>query len=310
MDFAKLKKSSSVEKLTKAMESQNKSFKDDRYWEPTVDKAGNGFATIRFLDTPAVDGEDGVAFVKLFTHGFQGPTGAWYIENSRTTLGEEDPVSNYNTQLWNSGVEDNKKKAQDQKRKLNYISNILVVKDPANPANEGKVFLYKYGKKIFDKIKDKLGIADEAAPDAIVDPDEVKFNPFNFWEGANFKLKIRKVEGYRNYDKSEFESQSALFGGDDKKIEELWRKAYSLKAEVAPDKFKSFDELQKKLNTVLGLNGATPAAPKNRSAEKASLPEDQETPATPPSTPINTDDSGSGDEDDVFAEFARLADKK
>lgn len=310
MDFAKLKKSSSVEKLTKAMESQNKSFKDERYWEPTVDKAGNGFATIRFLDAPGVDGEDGLAFVKLFTHGFQGPTGAWYIENSRTTIGEEDPVSNYNTQLWNSGVEDNKKKATNQKRKLNYISNILVVKDPACPANEGKTFLFKYGKKIFDKIKDKAGIADEAAPDAIVDPDEVKFNPFNFWEGANFKLKIRKVEGYRNYDKSEFESQSAIFGGDDKKIEDMWKKLYSLKAEVAPDKFKSFDELQKKLNTVLGLNGASAPAPKNRTAEKASLPEDESPAAQPAQTPVKVDEPASGEEDDVFAEFARLADKK
>lgn len=309
MDFAKLKKSSSVEKLTKAMESQNKSFKDDRYWEPTVDKAGNGFATIRFLDAPAVDGDDAVAFVKLFNHGFQGPSGAWYIENSRTTMGEEDPVSNYNSKLWETGIEANKEKARQQKRKLTYISNILVVKDPANPANEGKTFLYKYGKKIFDKIKDKLGISEDQADDAIVDPDEVKFNPFNFWEGANFKLKIRKVEGYRNYDKSEFESQSAIFGGDDKKIEEMWRKLYSLKAEVAPDKFKSFEELEKKLNTVLGLNGASAPAPRNRTAEKASLPED-ETPADQPQTPVKVEEPSSGEEDDVFAEFARLADKK
>lgn len=302
IDFAKLKKSSSIEKLTKALESQNKSFKDDRYWEATVDKAGNGFATIRFLDAPQVDGDDAQPFVQLWNHGFKGPSGTWYIENSLTTLGQEDPVSNYNSGLWNTGIEANRKLATDQKRKLNYISNILVIKDPANPSTEGKVYLYKYGKKIFDKIKDKLGIADEKAADTIVDPDDLKFNPFNFWEGANFKLKIRKVDNYRNYDKSEFESPSPL-SNDDAEIEKIWKSSYSLKAVLDLKNFKSFADLEKRLNLVLGKSGGNTTKPKT--AETTTLEETSQVESTP-SAPVTVGDS-SDDGDDAFAEFAKLA---
>ncbi len=205
-NLSALKKNSSLGKLARALETNTKnsgSKEDERLWQPEVDSAGNGYAVIRFLDAPAVDGEDAMPWVQVFSHGFQGP-GGWYIENSLTTLGQKDPVSEYNTQLWNSGIEANKEIARKQKRRLTYISNVLVIKDTANPANEGKVFLYKYGKKIFDKIKEKIEPQFE---------DEKAVNPFSFWEGANFKLKIRKVEGYRNYDKSEFDNPSprALF---------------------------------------------------------------------------------------------------
>jgi len=247
--FSNLKKTSSLDKLTKALaETTNKYKADERYWQPVVDKAGNGYAVIRFLDSPAVDGDEGLPFVQLFTHGFQGP-GGWYIENSLTTLGGNDPVSEYNTKLWNSGIEANKEIARKQKRQLNYISNILVVKDSTNPENEGKVFLYRYGKKIFDKIKEKLEPQFQ---------DETRVNPFNFWEGANFKLKIRNVEGYRNYDKSEFEDVSPIAEGD-AAIEKLWKGAYSLKEILAEKNFKSYVELKARLDKVLGLDGAAPA---------------------------------------------------
>jgi hypothetical protein len=246
--FASMKKGSSLDKLTKALQETTKGKGDDRFWQPEVDKAGNGYAIIRFLDSPAVDGDKGLPFVQLFTHGFQGP-GGWYIENSLTTLGENDPVSEYNGKLWNSGIEANKEIARKQKRQLKYISNILVVKDPDHPEKEGKVFLYSYGKKIFDKIKEKLEPQFE---------DEKRVNPFNFWEGANFKLKIRKVEGYRNYDKSEFEEQSGVFAGDDAKIEALWKSAYSLLELVDKKNFKSYDVLKARLDKVLGVDGGTP----------------------------------------------------
>ncbi len=306
-DFAKLKKSSSIEKLTKALENQNKFSRDERYWEPTVDKAGNGYAVIRFLDTPAVDGTEGNPFVQLWTHGFKGPTGKWYIENSLTTLGEDDPVSQYNSKLWESGSEANKKKASEQKRKLVFVSNVLVVKDPAHPENDGKVFLFKYGKKIMDKIKDKTGQSAESAD--FVDPDDVKFNAFNFWEGANFKLKIRKVEGYRNYDKSEFEAPSALFGGDDNKIEALWKGEHSLKELLDKKHFKSFDELKKKLEAVLGLSSSSGAS--NKTAESTNLPDDE----VPTESEANDEIAAAtkatatvADDGDDFADFARLAD--
>jgi hypothetical protein len=273
--LSNLKKSSSLEKLNKQLDDVgNKKFKkDERYWELTVDKAGNGFATIRFLDSPHVDGEDGLPFTQIFTHGFQGP-GGWYIENSLTTLGENDPVSEYNTKLWNTGIESNKKIARDQKRKLGYISNILVVKDAAHPENEGKVFLFKYGKKIFDKIQEATGKVSEGTDSAFVDPDEAnkpKFNAYNFWEGANFKLKARKVEGQRNYDKSEFEAQSQLFAGDTGKIEAVWKQSYSLVAETLPVKFKTYFELKARLDKVLGLDGAV--AQPSSTAESSSAAE-------------------------------------
>jgi hypothetical protein len=313
MDFAKLKnnRGASAEKLMKAMEStSNKFARDERYWEPTVDKAGNGFATIRFLDAPFVDGEDATAFVQFWSHSFKGPSGQWYIENSLTSLGQEDPVAKMNSELWETGVKANQELVSNhRKRKLNYVSNILVVSDPSNPSAEGKVFLYKYGKKIFDKIKDKLPQAQKEG--SIVDPDDKKFDPFNFWDGANFKLKINKDGQFRSYDKSDFQVQSPLFGGDDKEIEKLWKSLYSLKAEIAPDKFKSYAALEKRLFTVLGIKDGTktesaarPAAAAQPAASAPSAREEQAA-AVEKLTESATDVAVSDDDD--FAEFARLA---
>lgn len=229
---------------------------DDRLWVPAVDKAGNGYAVIRFLAPPK--GEE-LPWVRIWSHGFQGPSGKWYIENSLTTIGQTDPVSELNTKLWNSGSEADKETARKQKRKLNYITNILVIKDAANPENEGKVFLFRFGKKIFDKIKDVSQPQFE---------DEKPINPFDFWEGANFKLKIRNVEGYRNYDKSEFDSPSQVADNDDR-IEAIWSKQYSLTEFLDPKHFKTYDFLKQKLEAV--LSGTT--APAARRAEEVELDE-------------------------------------
>ena len=245
MSLAQLKKSNSLDKLLGAVEKENapqekKSYVDERLWKPELDKTGNGYAVIRFL--PAVDGEN-MPWAKLWNHAFQGPTGQWYIENSLTTLGpgHNDPVSEMNTAYWNSGVESDKEIARRQKRKLQYYSNIYVVSDAKHPAHEGKVFLFRYGKKIFDKIMEAMQPAFE---------DEEAINPFDFWNGANFKLKIRKVDGYWNYDKSEFEAPTALFDNDDD-IEKVWKKEYPLVDFTAPTNFKSYDELKTRLNMVL-----------------------------------------------------------
>ena len=240
MSFASLKKSSYTDLLSKA-ESLNKTEvrgADERLWKPEVDKAGNGYAVIRFL--PAPDGED-LPWAQVWSHAFQGP-GGWYIENSLTTLGKKDPVSDLNRTLWNSGSDADKEVARKQKRKLSYYSNIYVLQDPANPQNEGRVFLYKYGKKIFDKLT-------EAMQPAFA--DETPINPFDFWKGADFKVKIRKVEGYWNYDKSEFAEPSTLKGFSDSELETLWKQQYSLTDFTAPDKFKTFEELDTRLQTVL-----------------------------------------------------------
>jgi hypothetical protein len=264
--FANLKRNSSqFDKLTKAVESVNNqsveagSKEDTRFWQPEVDKAGNGMAVIRFLPAPSIDGEDGLPWVRVFNHGFQGP-GGWYIENSLTTLNQKDPVSEYNSTLWNSGIEANKEIARKQKRKLTYIANILVISDPTNPSNEGQIKLYKFGKKIFDKISEAMN------PEFA---DETPVNPFDMWEGANFKLKIRNVEGYRNYDKSEFADKSALFEGDDSKLEELWKQEYSLKEFLEPKQFKPYEVLKARLDKVLGFDGGA-VAPKTK-AEDASV---------------------------------------
>ncbi len=243
MSFASLKKQSSLgsltAKLVKEVEKTNSANKgDDRLWKPEVDKAGNGYAVIRFL--PAPDGED-LPWVKLYSHAFQGP-GGWYIENSLTTVNQKDPCSEFNTGLWNSGVESDKQIARNQKRKLSYYANIYVVKDPANPDNEGKVFLYKFGKKIFDKIMGAMQPEFE---------DETPLNPFDFWQGADFKVKIKKVAGFWNYDSSEFAAPKPLLKDDDA-LEALWKKQYSLTAFVAADQFKSYDDLKKRLDYVLG----------------------------------------------------------
>jgi len=249
MSFEALKKNrtKSLEKLTEQLEKiGSKGYSDpneEKFWKPTRDSAGNGFAIIRFL--PAPDGED-MPFIQMWDHGFQGP-GGWYIENSLTTLKQPDPVSEYNSKLWNSGVEADKEQARKQKRRLKYISNVYIIKDSGNPDNEGKVFLYSYGKKIWDKLNDLMNPSFE---------DEAPVNPFDLWEGANFRLKIRQFEGYANYDKSEFDSPTALFDDDDQ-LETIWRQEHSLAQFHDPKNFKTYEELQAKLHRVLGIVGDT-----------------------------------------------------
>ena len=251
MDFSALKRNrSSLESLSKAIEQtanpQEGGSKDDtRFWQPIVDKSGNGMATIRFLPAPAADGDDALPWVRVFNHGFQGP-GGWFIDNCLTTVDGKCPVCEHNSTLWNSGIEANKEIARKQKRKLTYIANILVVSDPSNPQNEGQIKLFKFGKKIFDKISEAMN------PEFA---DETPVNPFDMWEGANFKLKIRNVEGYRNYDKSEFADKSALFDGDDEKLEDLWKKEFSLKDFTDPKQFKPYEQLKARLDKVLGFDG-------------------------------------------------------
>ena len=286
MSFASLKKQSSLgsltAKLVKEVEKTNSANKgDERLWKPEVDKAGNGYAVIRFL--PAPDGED-LPWVKLYSHAFQGP-GGWYIENSLTTVNQKDPVSEFNTQLWNSGVDSDKEIARKQKRKLSYYTNIYVVKDPTNPQNEGKVFLYKFGKKIFDKIMGAMQPEFE---------DESPINPFDFWQGADFKVKIKKVAGYWNYDSSEFAAVNPLLDDDDA-LEALWKKEYSLAELVDSSQFKSYDELKTRLNAVLKLNST--------SAKKAvSVEEELE-------EEIQTRRSAPAEEDDALSYFQQLAEE-
>lgn len=254
MSFAQLKKSSGnfadLSQKLKAASSggQGGNEKDDRYWGLTVDAAGNGYAVIRFL--PAPENEE-TPVVTLFSHGFKGPTNKWYIENSRTTIGEPDPVSEANSELWNTGLKENQDLVRERKRRKHFISNILVVKDPANPANEGKQFLYKYGAKIMGKLE--LALNPEF-------PDDPAFDPFDMWQGADFKLKARKVDGQRNYDSSGFDTCAPIFGGDDAALEKLWKGEYSLQAEIAPDKFKAYDELKRRFDQVVGRVAPVPAA--------------------------------------------------
>jgi len=250
--FADLKKSRSqaLEKLTGELsklsnkEEGKKSYEDDRFWKPTVDKAGNGMATIRFLPSP--EGED-MPWVQIFSHSIQGPTGQWLIDNCLTTINQKCPVCEHNTILWNSGIEANKEVVRKQKRKLQYIANIYIVKDPANPENDGTVRLFKFGKKIFDKIMEAMQPEYE---------DETPINAFDFWQGANFKLKAKSVAGYRNYDSSEFAAVGALLDDDDA-MEAIWKKQYSLTEFVAPDQFKTYEELKKRLDSVLGAKTST-----------------------------------------------------
>ena len=288
MSFASLKKQSSLgsltAKLVKEVEKTNKvSSGDERLWKPEVDKAGNGYAVIRFL--PAPDGED-LPWVKMYSHAFQGP-GGWYIENSLTTLNQKDPCSEFNTSLWNSGVESDKQIARNQKRKLAFYSNIYVVKDPANPENEGKVFLYKFGKKIFDKIMGAMQPEFE---------DESPLNPFDFWQGADFKVKIKKVAGYWNYDSSEFAAAAPLLKDDDA-LEAIWKKEYSLSEIVAADQFKTYDELKKRLESVLRLNQAPVTSPIDEEAELEDLSEGR------------TPEANSPAEDDALSYFQKLAEE-
>ena len=300
MSFANLKsRSADISKLVTAAEKAGggaqKSYGDDRFWKPDVDKSGNGYAVIRFL--PAGEGED-LPWVKYWDHGFKGPTGQWYIENSLTSIGQDDPVSEMNSALWNSGVEADKDIVRQRKRRLHYVSNIMVIDDPANPANNGKVFLYKFGKKIFDKIMD------------VMQPqfaDEEPVNPYDFWEGANFKLKIRNVEGYRNYDKSEFASPSQLLDGNDEKLEGVYNTLYKLQDFIDPKNYKSYDELKAKLMRVLGENGApmTTAEAVSLDEVRSAAPVREE--AEPVAQSTYTPETSSDDDDDTLSYFKNLA---
>ena len=301
MSFADLKRKSqnNFEFLQKELEkSASGKQVDERFWKPEVDAAGNGYAVIRFL--PAPEGET-VPWAKLYSHAFQGP-GGWYIENSLTTLNEKDPVGEINRRLWNSGGDDDKETARKQKRKLSYYSNVYVVKDPKHPENEGKVFLYKYGKKIHDKIITAM------QPEF---QDETPVNVFDMWEGANFKLKIKKVAGYWNYDSSEFDSVSAL-SSDDTALEKVWKGEYSLEALTAKDNFKTYEELEARLNLVLGVT-SRPARPSYSEEEEDYEPVAQE-PASSfrsrvTAAPVPVKDEAVVDDDDALSYFARLAEE-
>ena len=277
MSFANLKRNrDSLDKLTKAIETTTQTAeagsKDDtRFWQPTVDKSGNGMAVIRLLPAPSIDGDDGLPWVRRFDHGFQGP-GGWFIDNCLTTVGDKCPVCEHNSTLWNSGVEANKEIVRKQKRRLSYVANIYVISDPSNPENEGTVRLYKFGKKIFDKISEVMN------PEF---PDETPLNQFDLWKGANFKLKIRNVEGYRNYDKSEFADESILLDGDDAKLEAIYIKEHSLKDFTNKKHFKPYEQLKARLDKVLGFEGD--AVPNIR-AEDVELP----TPVTRAKAPVST----------------------
>ena len=312
MSFSALKKNrtASIEKLVASAQSISASEKgsskdEDNYWKPTVDKAGNGYAVIRFL--PAPEGEE-VPWARFWDHGFQGPTGKWYIENSLTTIGQPDPVSELNSKLWNSGVESDKEQVRKQKRRQHFAANIYVISDPGNPSNEGKVFMFKFGKKIFDKITDVMQPQFQ---------DEEPINPFDFWEGADFKLKIRNVEGYRNYDKSEFAAPAPLLGGDDDKLEKIYGQLHPLAQFTDPKNFKSYEELSRKLNAVLGNGPAIPM----RTAESVMMDSDgddgiasapsvgrSEAPApqrTQRMAPV--ENTGDDDDDDTMSFFKKLA---
>lgn len=303
MSFNDLKKQSSLgsltAKLVKEVEkmSTTSSGADERLWKPEMDKTGNGFAIIRFL--PAPEGED-LPWAKLYTHAFQGP-GGWYIENSLTTTGGKDPVSEFNRELWNSGSEADKDTVRKQKRKLSYYSNIYVVKDPTNPTNEGKVFLFKYGKKIFDKIMEAMQPEFE---------DETPINPFDYWQGANFKLKIVKKDGYWNYDKSEFDRPSPLLNDDDA-LEAVWKKQYSLSAVTAPDQFKSYEQLETRLKLVLGQKTASrprlDEEVEEEDNDRGSYTPDFTTRRFEPELP--TVSTSNDEEDDALAYFQRLAEE-
>ena len=289
MGFADLKeKAMNMDSLVNAAEQaggKKKSYGDDRMWKPTVDKAGNGYAVIRFL--PAVEGDD-LPWAKYWDHFFQGPTGQWYVEKSLTTIGKDDPVSEMNSALWNTGIEADKETARKRKRRLHYTSNILVVSDPENPENNGKVFLYEYGAKIFEKLMDAM------QPKFA---DETPLNPFDMWKGANFKIKIAQVAGFRNYDRSEFGPAEQL--AEDDKLEAIYNQEYSLKEFTDPSTFKSYDELKLKLTRVLGEDGAVTS-----SAEQVDLDSTMESPFVKDTPAPVANDSGS---DDTMSYFAKLA---
>ena len=296
VDFSKLKKGSgNLDKLKKSIEALNASSGDaaekEKFWRPEVDKAGNGMATIRFLPAAPVDGEDGLPWVKIFGHGFQGP-GGWLIDNCLTTKNQQCPVCEHNNKLWNSGIEANKEIVRKQKRKLNYICNVYIVSDPKHPENEGTVRLFKFGAKIFEKITEAMNPQFE---------DETPINPFDLWKGANFKLKITKVAGYQNYDKSEFMSPSPL-SEDDDELEKIWKSELSLSELVADKEFKTYDVLKARLDKVLGLNDDVPVAKTTVEQMKAA----------PKKAAVQEDapfDTSGDDDDDSMAYFSKLAEE-
>ena len=300
MSFENLKRnrSSSIEALTKAAESvkgggSKESYADDRFWKPAVDKSGNGYAVIRFLPAPV--GEE-LPWIRFWDHGFQGPGGLWYIENSLTSINQQDPVSEMNTVLWNSGRDTDKAIARDRKRRLHYVANIIVVEDPTNPDNNGKIKLYKFGKKIFDKIMDVM------QPEFA---DEDPVNPFDFWEGADFKIKIRKVEGWTNYDKSEFSKVKAV-STDDAKLESIYNDLNSLQEFLEPKNYKTYDELKNRLNKVLGDTGRVMTT-----AESISVDTSDNRPAVRSSYSDKEESSSNKDVDDsdndTLSYFQKLA---
>lgn len=299
MSFADLKRNrrSAIDKLVNEAQKESGSKSsysdDDNFWKPATDKAGNGYAVIRFLPSKS---ENELPWVQYWDHGFKGSNGRWYIEKSRTSINEPDPLSEYNSYLWNTGHEEDKETARNQKRRLHYVSNIYIVSDPSAPENEGKVFRFQYGKKIFNKITDVMNPEFE---------DEAPVNPFDMWDGADFKLKIRNVEGYRNYDKSEFASPSPLLGGDDTKLEEVFNCLYDLSKYTDPKEYKSYDELLKKLNDVVGDD--LPANLKiGGNMSTASQPKiDAPAPTQAPS--IATSVIDADDDDDMAGFFEKLA---
>ena len=300
MSFAKLKRNrDQIAKLQQAANEQSggrKSYVDDRIWSPVLDKAGNGYAVIRFL--PEAEGSE-VPWIRYWDHGFQGPTGLWYIEKSLTSIGQDDPVGKYNSELWDTGLEENKEIVRKQKRRLHYVSNIYVVSDPSNPANEGKVFLFKFGKKIFDKIMDVMNPQFD---------DEEPVNPFDFWEGANFKLKIRQVEGYRNYDKSEFASPGPL-SDDDDELEQIYNKMYDLNEFLDPKTYKSYDELKARMNKVLLLEEKKSVQQTIELDDEIDPPEIKRSEPEMAKTDVDDDVFGGSDDDadDNLSFFEKLA---
>jgi len=303
MSFAALKRnrtdlSKLVEQAKETSGTNNtRQSQDERFWQPTRDKAGNGYAVIRFLPG---DAEASTPWVRYWDHAFKGPTGQWYIEKSLTSIGQQDPLSELNSKMWNSGIEADKTTVRQRKRNLRYVANVLIVSDPSNPANEGQVKLYRFGKKIFDKIMDSM------QPQF---PDETPVNPFDMWEGADFTLKIRKVEGYPNYDASSFKAPSAVTGSDDE-LEAIYNKQFDLNEWTDPKNYKSYDELKSRLALVLGEK-----APRTVKEEVAldlddEIPEFKSAPAptaaAAPEPQISTAESAM-DDDDIMAKFAKLA---
>lgn len=307
--FAKLKQNFSLEKLAESVKkmTDKKTYEDsnnENFWQPTVDKTGTGYAIIRFLPTSENDNDP---WIKLYTHGFQS-NGGWYIENCPTTIGEKCPVCQSNSTMWNSGIEANKEIVRQQKRKLTYIANVLIIKDPENPSNEGQVKMFKFGKKIFEKIMDAINPKFH---------DQEPINPLDFWHGANFRLRICKVDGYRNYDKSEFDRPSMLYDGDDVKLEELWKSQFCLSDLVKPSVFKSYEELEERFQRVIGNDVPTTKVTDHSydSYEKEenyydSKPTFNRREAAPPTAPVvPTQPSKKIDDvDDELSEFTSLLD--